>query len=193
MRRVVALLAGIGLVVALVIGLTQASKDSGQAEDLPPFHLNTTKQRLAQAPPPLNGLYAQANELLPGGTKALDKRLAELKGHPVVINKWASWCVPCQGEFPIFQYVAGKRGKRIAFLGIDAHDVDAAADKFLAKRPLPYPSYTDPKDIIATDRHIAVGYPMTQFLDRQGKQAFLHTGTYHSAAELTADIDRYLR
>ena len=186
MRRALYLVGGIALVVVLVIGLTQAGKDSGQTQELPPFDLKAAQQKLAQAPAPLNGLYAQANQLLPGGKKAFDRRVAELKGHPVVVNKWASWCVPCQAEFPIIESVAAKRGTQVAFLGINGRDVDTAADKFLAKRPLPFPSYTDPKDIIATDRRIAVGYPTTLFLDRDGKQAFIHAGTYRSEAQLDA-------
>jgi cytochrome c biogenesis protein CcmG/thiol:disulfide interchange protein DsbE len=191
MRRLLAVLAGIALVAVLVIGLTQAGgKDSG--EKLPPFDLPAAKQKLAQAPAPLNGLYAQANELLGGGKPAFDRRLAALKGHPVVVNKWASWCVPCQSEFPILESVATKQGSQVAFLGINGRDVDTAANRFLAKRPLPFPSYKDPKDVIATDRKIAVGFPMTMFLDRKGKTAFIHAGTYTSADQLTRDIDRYL-
>jgi thiol-disulfide isomerase/thioredoxin len=191
MRRVLAVVAGIALVAILVIGLTQAGSKSS-TEKLPPFDLAGAKQKLARAPAPLNGLYAQANELLGGGTRAFDRRIAELKGHPVVINKWASWCVPCQSEFPIIESVAAKKGVQIAFVGINGRDVDTAAHRFLAKRPLPFPSYKDPKDAIATDRKIAVGYPTTMFLDRAGKTAYIHAGTYTSEAQLTRDIDRYL-
>jgi thiol-disulfide isomerase/thioredoxin len=191
MRRLLAVLAGVALVAVLVIGLTQAGgKDSGGK--LPPFDLPAAKQKLARAPAPLDGVYAQANELLGGGKPAFDRRIAQLKGHPVVVNKWASWCVPCQSEFPIIESVATQKGRQVAFLGINGRDVDAAANRFLAKRPLPFPSYKDPKDVIATDRKIAVGFPMTMFLDRAGRTAFIHAGTYTSAAQLRRDIDRYL-
>ena len=59
-------------------------------------------------------------------------------------------------------------------------------------RPLPFPSYTDPKDQIARKRAIAVGFPMTQFIGRDGKTAYIHTGPYTSEAQLTEDIERYL-
>ena len=47
----------------------------------------------------------------PGGPQAFRKRLASLKGYPVVVNKWASWCAPCRTEFPIFQRQAVDAGQ----------------------------------------------------------------------------------
>ena len=49
----------------------------------------------------------------------------------MVVNKWASWCGPCRAEFPFFQSQSVKRGKRIAFLGVDGNDNDADAAEFL--------------------------------------------------------------
>src|SRR5213080_889274 len=143
MRRLLVVLGAVALVAIVVIGLTQASHNDGPSAK--PFHfdLAAAKQRLATAPGALHGVYAQANQLLPGGTRAFDRRIAELRGHPVVVNKWASWCVPCQSEFPVFESVAAKEGAHVAFLGDNGTDVDAAARRFLAKRPLPFPSYTD--------------------------------------------------
>jgi cytochrome c biogenesis protein CcmG, thiol:disulfide interchange protein DsbE len=191
MRRALTLIAAVALVIVLVIGLTQAHGGSSPAE-APHFDLPAAKRTLASAPPPLNGIYAQANELIGGGKSAFDKRLAELRGTPVVINKWASWCVPCQSEFPVFESVATKSGKQVAFLGVNGTDKDPAARKFLAKRPLPFPSYTDPKERIARSLEIPANYPMTVFLDRKGKTAYIHSGQYTNDAQLTADIRRYL-
>jgi len=189
MRRLLYLLAAVVLVVVLVIGLTQAS-DGGETDNGTSFDLPAAKRELAAAPAPLNGLYAQANELLGGGKSAFDARLDQLKGHPVVVNKWASWCGPCQSEFGIFQSVAKEKGKEVAFLGIDGHDVNTRARRFLAKRPLPFPSYTDPKDEIATARKIAVGFPMTLIIARDGS-TFIHTGQYKTRADLLRDMKRY--
>jgi cytochrome c biogenesis protein CcmG, thiol:disulfide interchange protein DsbE len=193
MRRALGALAAVILVVVVVIGLTQAGR-GGDAEKQPPFDLPAAKRQLATAPAPLNGLYAQANQLLTGGDHAFDQRLGELKGHPLVINKWASWCVPCQTEFPIFQTVATERGKAVGFLGLNVNDVDTAARKFLAKRPLPYPSYVDAKESIthALGAPLKVA-PVTVFVDGAGKTAYIHSGEYKTRAQLTADIDRYLR
>ena len=89
-----------------------------------------------------------AGELLDGGTEAF-KRSRQLKGRPIVINKWASWCDPCRAEFPIFQQVATERGKEVAFVGIDGSDSTNPASEFLAEHPVPYPSYVDPDEEIA--------------------------------------------
>jgi cytochrome c biogenesis protein CcmG/thiol:disulfide interchange protein DsbE len=192
MRRVLALLGGIALVAVLVIGLTQAGGKGGTQEHAR-FDLPAAKARLAGAPAPLDALYRQANTLLHGGKPAFDRRLATLRGHPVVVNKWASWCVPCQSEFPVFESVATKKGAQVAFLGLNGTDKDPAARRFLAKRPLPFPSYTDPDEKIARAIEVPANYPMTVFVDRSGKMAHIHPGPYKTDAALIADIDRYLR
>ncbi len=149
---------------------------------------------LAGAPPPLAGLYDQANELLPGGVDAYEQRIAALRGYPVVVNLWASWCGPCRFEFPHFQRAAARYGKRVAFLGIDKQDDDDAAETFLREEPVPYPSYTDPDEEIAEsidDGGASRGLPATAFYDRDGEVVYLKLGQYDDEEELRADIERY--
>jgi len=145
------------------------------------------------APPQLAALHAQANQLLPGGTGAFKSRLGELRGYPVVVNKWASWCGPCKSEFPAFQKAAVQFGRQVAFVGVNGKgDPTSAAASFLKQFPVTYPSYKDPKESIARTIQAAQYYPLTVFIDRQGKIAFVHAGGYTSMAALIHDIRFYV-
>jgi cytochrome c biogenesis protein CcmG/thiol:disulfide interchange protein DsbE len=191
MKRALMLLGAVALVVVLVIGLTQAGGTDGP-EEQGTFDLAKAKQQLAGAPAPLAALHEQSNELLDGGTDAFRARLRDLLGHPVVINKWASWCGPCRAELPILQDVATERGKEIAFVGVNARDKRPAAERFVARYPVPYPSYEDPGEAIARAMKAPSNFPVTLFVDAQGKTVFTHQGGYRTAADLNADIERHL-
>ncbi|HEU5142903.1 MAG TPA: TlpA disulfide reductase family protein [Solirubrobacterales bacterium] len=177
--------------VALLVATATAVAGCGSSEEgaPPPDYAKA----LAGAPPPLAALYAQENQLLDGGREAYERRLAGLRGHPVIVNLWASWCGPCRFEFPYFQQAAADYGKRVAFLGVDKQDSDDAAETFLREEPLPYPSYSDPDEEIAEsiDSEAKRGLPTTAFYDRAGKLAYLKLGPYDDEAELRADIERY--
>jgi cytochrome c biogenesis protein CcmG/thiol:disulfide interchange protein DsbE len=182
------------LTVVLVIGLSQAGGRDGGAE--PPdttFDLQSARKQLAGSPAPLAALHEQSARLLEGGLPAFERRLAALKGTPVVINKWASWCNPCRAEFPIFQQLATEHGREIAFLGVNSGDSTQPARKFLARYPIPFPSYVDPAEKIAREIKAPANYPVTVFVDKRGKTAFIHQGGYSSRDQLESDLDRYLR
>jgi cytochrome c biogenesis protein CcmG/thiol:disulfide interchange protein DsbE len=143
------------------------------------------------APPRLARLYRDADRLLGGGVTAYEARLRGLRGYPVVVNDWASWCVPCRQEVPLFARAAGRLGHRMAFLGVDVKDNPAAARTFLRGLPLPYPSFADPDERITAAQRPAIGYPRTAFYDRRGDLTYLKLGPYGSIAALAADIRRY--
>jgi len=145
------------------------------------------------APPELARLYAQGGELLGGGPHAFRARLAELRGRPVVVNKWASWCGPCRTELPYFRRQALERGRRVAFLGANTNDTTGAARRFLAEVWLPFPSYEDQNGDIARIFKGAIAFPSTAFYDRRGRLATVKQGVYASERELVADIERYAR
>lgn len=145
---------------------------------------------LAGSPPPLAALHRQADQLIPGGREAFERRIAQLHGYPVVANVWASWCLPCRQEFPVLQKLAARYGKEVAFVGIDAEDSNDAAATFLREEPVPYPSYTDPDKRLAESIGVR-GYPDTAFYDRGGKLVYLKQGPYASGSELEADVRRY--
>lgn len=153
------------------------------------------KQRdaLAGSPPPLAGIHAQANDLLGGGRDAFESRLARLRGYPVVVNKWASWCAPCRAEFPYFQTLSVDHGKRIAFLGVNGNDNDGDAREFLRRYPVSFPSYKDPDLKISAAMKAVAAFPSTAFYDSKGELAYVHQGAYATESKLAADIERYAR
>jgi thiol-disulfide isomerase/thioredoxin len=192
MRRVVAPLIAVVVVVVVVIGLSQASSKP-HSSPTTSFSAKTAMRELKGSPAPLAAIHAQNDQILGGGLKAFKTRLAALKGHPVVINKWGSWCTPCRGEFPVLQRVAAAKGKTVAFLGVDGHDNRGEALAFLKKFPVSYPSYADPDEKIARAIQAPANYPITVFVNRKGKVVIPHSGPYESVKALEADIKRYLR
>ena len=132
------------LALLVSVGVAACGSDDGAGNPDSRLSPEQAQEPLADAPPQLAAIREQANQLLDGGTEAFDRRLEELRGFPVVVNKWASWCGPCRFEFPWFQSLAEKRGGEIAFLGDAGNDSEDALSTFLEELPLPYPSYLDP-------------------------------------------------
>jgi cytochrome c biogenesis protein CcmG/thiol:disulfide interchange protein DsbE len=149
--------------------------------------------KLEGAPAPLAQLHSQGGELLDGGADAFEQRLKRLRGYPVVVNKWASWCGPCRYEFPFLQRQAVKRAKTVGFIGVDSNDNDGDAKEFLGDFRVPFPSYKDPNLEIAAVIDAVQAFPATAFYDAKGKLAYVHQGAYASEAKLAADIERYAR
>jgi cytochrome c biogenesis protein CcmG/thiol:disulfide interchange protein DsbE len=186
-RRLAPLLALSALLIAaLAIAGCGSSGGGGSGGAHPDY-----AQALKGAPAPLAALYKQGDELLPGGTEAFEKQLAALHGYPVVANVWASWCGPCQFEFPVLQKLSARYGKQVAFVGVNSEDSEAAAKTFLREEPVPYPSYTDSDRKIARSLGADVGLPDTAFFDRQGKLVYLKQGPYSHDSELEEDVRHY--
>jgi thiol-disulfide isomerase/thioredoxin len=139
----------------------------------------------------LRELESQANQLLDGGPGAFKARLAELRGVPVVVNQWASWCGPCRFEFPFFERQAKKHRGKVAFLGVDSQDSRDDAEEFLEEFPVPFPHYYDKDASIARLFEGGRAWPTTAFYNAQGKLTQTHLGAYATEAKLEADIRRY--
>ncbi len=140
-KRISIVAGALALLAVLVVGLVQLAGSSTKPTARSKLTLAQMQARLSESPPALAALHAQASELLPGGLGAFRHRLTALRGRPIVINKWASWCIPCRSEFGAFQDAASSAlGRRVAFLGIDSADTSrAAAAAFLRGFPVPLP------------------------------------------------------
>jgi cytochrome c biogenesis protein CcmG/thiol:disulfide interchange protein DsbE len=94
--------------------------------------------------------------------------LAELRGRPVIVNFWASWCAPCVEEIPELQAaVVEHRGEGLAIIGIVYSDRSEAAREFMARMGGGWPSVMDPGGEVARDYGI-YGPPESFFVDREG-------------------------
>lgn len=144
---------------------------------------------LAGSPAPLAALHAQGSQLL-GSYSSLRARLKALRGYPVVINAWASWCDPCQKEYPLFAAASERYGRTVGFLGADTDDDASNARAFLAKHAVSYPSYQGTTDQLASLVPVE-DLPTTIFIDRSGKVVYVHTGQYDAQGTLDQDIRTY--
>lgn len=112
--------------------------------------------------------------------------LVELRGYPVVLNFWASWCIPCKEEAPYFAAAARAHRGKVAFLGLDVQDFVRDARHFLDRLDVPYASVRDgtPKSYSA---YGLTGVPETYFIDTRGR-VIDHALGAMSRRELEASI-----
>ena len=149
----------------------------------------------APPPPPSSAVpsqiaanIAEQNQVIETSVGA---KLAKLKGVPVVVNQWASWCPNCKAEFPYFQRESQRYDRQVAFLGLDAQDQRSGAEGFHKRFPVNYPSVFDQSAQQAASLGGGQGWPTTFFIDRTGSETFVHAGAYASEAQLDHDLRRY--
>jgi cytochrome c biogenesis protein CcmG/thiol:disulfide interchange protein DsbE len=123
---------------------------------------------------PLVGRPAPDFTLSPMGEGA-PVTLASLRGRPVVLNFWATWCVPCFEEHPVLVGAARRLGEKVRFIGVVYEDSEEGVKSFLARQGSAYPSLLDPGSRTAIAFGV-FGVPETYFLDADGKIAAKHVG-----------------
>ena len=193
MKRVTFALGLAGVAAAVVVGVLQTrSSERATATVARPLSVAEVTRPIADAPPALRTLRERFNELAGGGAKAFDAQLRALRGHPVVVNLWASWCDPCRFELPFLQRAAVQRGATVAFLGVNVDDSREAALAFGRRYPMPYPSFFDERGRLAA-RLRARGLPATAFYDKAGRLEIVRQGVFPSERTLRAALDRYAR
>jgi cytochrome c biogenesis protein CcmG/thiol:disulfide interchange protein DsbE len=161
--QAVALAGVIGLLVLLVWHMTHPAKQAKIGGPAPNFTLTRID-----------------------GNGKLD--LASLRGKPVVINFWASWCVPCKGEAKMLEQAWNQyRSQGVVFVGVDYHDVTSDARTFLTHHGITYPTVQDGSGMIG-DRYGLTGVPETYFVDRRGRLVGTHiVGTITNQAAAFRD------
>lgn len=95
-------------------------------------------------------------------------RLSDLRGRPVIVNFWASWCGPCVEEFPLIRAAAERHATEdLAVVGIVYRDNSEAARRFMSRMGAPWPAAMDPGEQVAQAFGI-YGPPETFFIDANG-------------------------
>ena len=95
-------------------------------------------------------------------------RLADLRGRPVIVNFWASWCGPCIEEFPLLRDAAARHeADGLAVVGIVYRDRSGSARGFMERHGGTWPAAMDPGERVATAYGV-VGPPETYFIARDG-------------------------
>jgi cytochrome c biogenesis protein CcmG, thiol:disulfide interchange protein DsbE len=113
--------------------------------------------------------------------------LADLRGQPVIVNFWASWCGPCVDEFPLLKSVADEHASDgLVVLGIVYQDRSEAARAFMEQNGGTWQALMDPDDRVARAYNI-FGPPETYFVGRDGTIVARHIGQL-TAASLDAKV-----
>ncbi len=164
--------AGLVLVAALVFGLVV----------LPRF--DPERDRLDTPAPDF------ALDVIHQGEPGARQRLSHLRGKPVLLDFWASWCMPCRAQAPIVDAVARHYGERIHVLGVDTGDEEAAARAFAMETKLSYPSVYDGDGSVARVFQVT-SLPTLILLDAEGNIRLFRARVL-GQEELKAAIDRLL-
>lgn len=130
----------------------------------------------------LSAASKAAPDIAVSDARGMTVRLTDLKGKVVLVDFWASWCVPCKTSVPALDSLYREFGSRgLQVLPVNVDEKRANADAFLAGHPVTMPVFFDPKGASA-DAFRVQGMPSSFLVDRDGAIRFTHMG-YTSAIE----------
>lgn len=140
----------LGLVVGIVLGWCSSAFAVGQGALAPEIALKDRSGKLV--------------------------RVADLKGHVVVIDFWASWCAPCREELPVLDALYRKyRERGLIVIGVGQDKEANNLAKFLRASPLTFPVVHDSEGAVA-DRYAPPKMPSSYVLDKKGLIRYVHAG-----------------
>lgn len=102
-------------------------------------------------------------------------RLGVPADQPIVVNVWASWCVPCRKEMPAFDAVSQRYRGKVRFVGINLGDDETTAQDFIDQTGVTFDQYLDPDSTVQTAFSVT-GMPATALIRADGTVAETHNG-----------------
>lgn len=102
-------------------------------------------------------------------------RLSELRGKTVMLDFWASWCLPCRAEARDLEAAWKRQGDDVVFLGVNIQDNEADARKFIEEFAITFPNGQDPDGKVSVDYGVW-GIPEAFFISPAGRITYKHIG-----------------
>ncbi len=106
-------------------------------------------------------------------------QLSALRGQPVVLNFWATWCGPCQREMPALQAASQRFAGQVVFFGVDQGESQEVVARYTDELGVTFPVPLD-SDMSVGARYQVLGMPTTFFVDREGIIRHLWVGEMNS-------------
>jgi thiol-disulfide isomerase/thioredoxin len=170
-RGTVSLAAALGLVLAIVgTACTHSSSSGTNSVSNAASLLRSSPTRLPDADP-----------------SGFQRILSGLRGKPLVVNVWASWCPPCEREAPALAQAAREFSGKVQFVGVDVLDQRSPAVAFIWRHGWTYPSVFEPQASIRNDLGFQ-GQPVTVIYDANGKSVYTISGPGVSLGLLKAQF-----
>jgi len=151
---------------------------------------NEVTGSLAEGGRPAAPVFSLPRLAVGGGEGELS--LASYRGQTVVLNFWASWCLPCKEETPLLQRSWQRwRGRDVVFVGVNAKDFRRDAEGFMERYGVTYPNVYDGKGW-TIGRYGVTAFPETYFLDAGGRVVYRIAGEVRESDELDEGVKRAL-
>ncbi|MEP6641895.1 MAG: TlpA disulfide reductase family protein [Gaiellales bacterium] len=157
-------LALIGVIALFAFGLIKSAQGTNLVSDIAAGKKPSAPALSLQAFWPTGSPPSPAvARAIKGGVLELDR----LRGHPVVVNFWASWCIACRAEAKLLT-TAAATNPRVVFIGVDVQDLRSYAIGFLSHYGVTYTAVSD-KTNSTYESYGLTGVPETYYLDRHGR------------------------
>ncbi len=124
-------------------------------------------------PPPSTGM-AVADFELEGLNRKMNS-LSDLRGKPVVLNFWATWCPPCREEMPLLERYAQVLKDEVQFIGVNYAEDAVTVQNYITANRISFPIWLDERGSVA-DLYYIDSYPNTFFIDAEGVLKAQHIG-----------------